>query len=200
MNRLGQLANSSRGDTPEPGLQQGHRNTFGTSHGRTVNVQLLDDEGDLTLEFETCLAFIFSKYCTPEPTTQPLDWLSASGPDRPAPPPLDWIQKGAYISDEALDRWAIDTNGAPLSEAVKEEIKDSIDTDDDGHLTFAGMLQIYQLQTSMDEEETWRDLASHGFDRNLELAPTRREDLQEPPADEHAPREDNEIHNPENTA
>jgi len=83
------------------------------------------------------------------------------------------------MSDDALDRWAEDTNGKPLSDEMKGEIKDSIDTNDDEYLTFSGLLQIYQLQTSMDEEETWRDLASHGFDRNLELAPTRREELEE---------------------
>ncbi|KZT60416.1 hypothetical protein CALCODRAFT_480711 [Calocera cornea HHB12733] len=177
MNRLGVLANSSRGDTPEPGSQQGHRNTFGTSHGRPVNVQLLDNDGDLTPELETCLAYIFSKYCSPAPTSTPLVWLRVSGPDRPRPPSLDWIPKNAFMSDKALDQWATDTNGSPMSNDMKEEIKDSIDTNDDGYLTFAGLLQIYQLQTSMDEEETWRDLASHGFDRNLELAPTRREDF-----------------------
>ncbi|KZO89947.1 hypothetical protein CALVIDRAFT_523349 [Calocera viscosa TUFC12733] len=177
MNRLGLLANRSRGDTPEPGSQQGHRNTFGTSHGRPIDVQLLDGEGDLTPEFETCLAFIFSKYCSPPPISRPLDWLSASGPDRPPPPSLEWIPKNAFMSDEALDQWATDTNGSPMSDDMKEEVKDSIDTNDKGYLTFSGLLQIYQLQTSMDEEETWRDLASHGFDRNLELAPTRREEL-----------------------
>jgi len=179
MNRLAQLGTNTRGDTPEPGLQQGHRNTFGTSHGRPMNLQLLDEDGDLTPDFETCLAFIFSKYCTPAPATRPLDWLSTSWPDRPPPPSLDWVPKGAFMSDEALDQWAKDTNGAALSDDMKEEIKDSIDTNDDGYLTFGGMLQIYQLQTAMDEEETWKDLASHGFDRNLELAPTRREELEE---------------------
>lgn len=61
-----------------------------------------------------------------------------------------------------------------------------------GWIRFEGFLQIYQLQTENDEEETWRDLVSvyfifstkftsnerqsaHGFDRNLNLVSTRRE-------------------------
>jgi hypothetical protein len=56
-----------------------------------------------------------------------------------------------------------------------------------------GFLQIYQLQTENDEEETWRDLvrgsplwldgptegsiqSTHGFDRTLRLVATRREE------------------------
>lgn len=62
----------------------------------------------------------------------------------------------------------------------------------DEHTRFKGFLQIYQLQTENDEEETWRDLvsavamsqsrgsdqtqSSHGFDRSLQLVYTRREE------------------------
>lgn len=62
--------------------------------------------------------------------------------------------------------------------------------------SFKGFLQIYQLQTENDEEETWRDLVSdlwltmdshqpslsfqscHGFDRTLNLVATRREEVE----------------------
>ncbi|KZT44065.1 hypothetical protein SISSUDRAFT_977287, partial [Sistotremastrum suecicum HHB10207 ss-3] len=73
------------------------------------------------------------------------------------------------LSDEDLDTWAIDTNGEKLSQDQKDEMKDYMDLDDAGNLTFRGFLQIYQLQTENDEAETWRDLASHGFDRELKL-------------------------------
>ena len=71
---------------------------------------------------------------------------------------------------------------------------------------FEGFLQVYQLQTEADEEETWRDLVRldpslsrravfppriksltdsvlwrqsiHGFDRTLTLVATRREDYE----------------------
>ena len=58
---------------------------------------------------------------------------------------------------------------------------------------FKGFLQVYQLQTENDEEETWRDLvrcpfhlydfphlrgyqSTHGFDRSLKLVTSRLED------------------------
>lgn len=62
---------------------------------------------------------------------------------------------------------------------------------------FEGFLQVYQLKTEADEEETWRDLVRcqtgfynkkcltasksqsiHGFDRTLRLVATRREDYE----------------------
>ncbi|KAF6765123.1 hypothetical protein DFP72DRAFT_986157 [Ephemerocybe angulata] len=60
---------------------------------------------------------------------------------------------------------------------TKDELIEFLDVTDEGCLTcFKGFLQIYQLQTENDEEETWRDLSSHGFDRSLQLVYTRRED------------------------
>jgi len=75
----------------------------------------------------------------------------------------------SYMTPTGLDRWAIDTNGEPFSEESKQEMVDFLDMDEDGNLTFKGFLQIYQLQTENDEDETWRDLEKHGFNRFLEL-------------------------------
>lgn len=46
------------------------------------------------------------------------------------PPP------NAYLTTEALDKWATDTNGSPFSEETKEELKDMLDVNDDGNLTY----------------------------------------------------------------
>lgn len=80
------------------------------------------------------------------------------------------------MSSEGLDAWATDTNGTPFSEDTKEELMEFMDVTDTGCLTwvtvvsriyrclltidhrFKGFLQVYQLQTENDEEETWRDL------------------------------------------
>lgn len=79
-----------------------------------------------------------------------------------------------------LDAWARDTNGAPFSDETKAELIEFLDVTADGGLTwvighycevlwvlilnrlcrFKGFLQIYQLQTENDEEETWKDLVS----------------------------------------
>ena len=85
-----------------------------------------------------------------------------------SPPP------DAYLTEKALEKWALDTNGEPFSQEMKEEVMDFFDLNDDGNLTyvfiealaydrlilvsFMGFLQLYQLQTENDEEETWKDL------------------------------------------
>jgi len=97
---------------------------------------------------------IFAKYCTPKP--QEADQLS--------------IPPNAFLSPEQLDKWAIDTNGSPLPAEQKEHIREFMDVNEDGNLTLKGFIQIYQLQTENDENETWKDLGKHGFTRNLSLA------------------------------
>ncbi|KAF8894543.1 hypothetical protein BD779DRAFT_845546 [Infundibulicybe gibba] len=153
-------AQSPRPETPEPSSVQGRRN---------AGVQLLDDEGNISGQFENCLKHIFGKYCIPPAPT--LDTKDAERVALLTPPP------NAYLSPEGLDAWARDTNGAPFSQETKDELVEFLDVTDDGGLTFKGFLQIYQLQTENDEEETWRDLSNHGFDRTLKLVLTRREGM-----------------------
>jgi len=98
--------------------------------------------------------------------------------------------EGAYLSKEGLDAWARDTNGAPFSQETKEELVEFLDVTDDGELTFKGFLQIYQLQTENDEEETWRDLSNHGFDRTLRLVATRTEEVNDGASNELQPSAD----------
>ncbi|KAF9264802.1 hypothetical protein L218DRAFT_862409 [Marasmius fiardii PR-910] len=129
---------------------------------------LLDEEGDITELLENCLKRVFGKYCTPSSTSETSD-----------------LPEDAYLSLEGLNQWAIDTNGEPFSKETKDELFEFLDVNEQGYLTFKGFLQIYQLQTENDEEETWRDLVSctqfslaivrsnhpqqsrHGFDRSL---------------------------------
>ncbi|KAF5391266.1 hypothetical protein D9757_001984 [Collybiopsis confluens] len=114
---------------------------------------LLDEEGGISDAFKNCLALIFAKYCSP----------------KPADPSSSQLPHYAYLGPAGLDAWALDTNGQPFSEDTKEEILQFMDVTDEGNLTFKGFLQIYQLQTENDPEETWSDLAKHGFDRSLTL-------------------------------
>ncbi|KAJ3812364.1 hypothetical protein F5876DRAFT_37558 [Lentinula aff. lateritia] len=114
-------------------------------------VSLLDDDGAISESFENCLRHIFAKYCIPK----------SSSPFSGELPP------NAYLDSAGLDTWASDTNGEPFSEDTKEEILQFMDVTDEGNLTFKGFLQVYQLQTENDEEETWRDLSKHGYDRSL---------------------------------
>ncbi|KAJ3786153.1 hypothetical protein GGU10DRAFT_375139 [Lentinula aff. detonsa] len=107
-------------------------------------ISLLDDDGGISESFEKCLKQIFAKYCTPKLT------LPLAG-DLPS---------NACLDSTGLHAWALDTNGEPFSEDTKEEILQFMDVTDEGDLTFKGFLQVYQLQTENDEEETWRDLVS----------------------------------------
>ncbi|KAF8610105.1 hypothetical protein BDV93DRAFT_6713 [Ceratobasidium sp. AG-I] len=147
---------SSRPETPEPNTHQGRRNA-------SSGVQLLDRDGAISPKFATALAQIFSKYCTPRP------------PPLTSSTRLHTSVENAYLDERGLDAWARDTNGAEFPDETKEEMRDTLDVTEKGDLTFEGFLQIYQLQTENDEEETWRDLSAHGFDRNLNLVSTRRE-------------------------
>ncbi|KAI6028767.1 hypothetical protein F5J12DRAFT_807547 [Pisolithus orientalis] len=173
---------SPRPGTPEPSSRQGRRNA-------QPDAQLLDDDGTISEkvcfteplvpcdlpevpQLEACLKHIFTKYCVPAPP--PSD---RNGPSLLTPP------EGSYLTPEGLDAWARDTNGAPFSQDTKDELIEFLDVTDDGGLTLKGFMQIYQLQTENDEEETWRDLSCHGFDRGLTLVSTRREDeLEQNPA------------------
>ncbi|KAF5330806.1 hypothetical protein D9619_005790 [Psilocybe cf. subviscida] len=118
---------------------------------------LLDEEDAITDQFEVCLKHIFAKYCTPAVP-------KASDATTLLVPP-----QNAYLTEEGLQKWAVDTNGEPFSDETKEEMAEFFDNTDDGFLTFKGFMQLYQLQTESDEEETWKDLAKHGFDRSLKL-------------------------------
>ncbi|KIO20391.1 hypothetical protein M407DRAFT_245828 [Tulasnella calospora MUT 4182] len=153
----------SRADTPEPSARQGRRND--SSQG---GVQLLDSDGGLSERFEACLAHIFAKYIEPP-------FIADRAEGGLMKPPKD-----AYLTDSGLDRYATETNGQPFTTETKDELKEMIDCDDQGRLTLEGFFQIYQLQTENDEEETWKDLSTHGFGRDLNLVSSRREDEDEP--------------------
>jgi len=118
---------------------------------------LLDEEDAITDQLEACLKHIFAKYCMPAvPKASDATTLLVPPPD-------------AYLAEGGLQKWAVDTNGQPFSDETKEEMAEFFDITDDGCLTFKGFMQLYQLQTESDEEETWKDLAKHGFDRSLKL-------------------------------
>ncbi|KAG8930203.1 hypothetical protein FRC03_009066 [Tulasnella sp. 419] len=118
---------------------------------------LLTEEGEMTEKLEQCLGHIFSKYLRPPFVPERDDTTGI------LKPPIN-----AYLTNEGLDRWAIETNGEPFTAETKEELL-MLDSTDSGELTFKGFLQVYQLQTETDEEETWRDLRKHGFNRELVL-------------------------------
>jgi hypothetical protein len=53
-----------------------------------------------------------------------------------SPPP------NAYLTDEAIEKWALETNGEPFSQETKEEVKEFFDLNDDGNLTYVLFIQV----------------------------------------------------------
>jgi len=118
---------------------------------------LVDDENEcLQPAFVNTLGHIFSKYCTPAAA------VVAQGALMKPP-------ENAYLSGTGIDQFAIDTNGEPLDADAKAELRDMLDVNAQGDLTFHGFLQMYELQTLNDMGETWNDLVKHGFDFSLQL-------------------------------
>ncbi|KAG6911464.1 hypothetical protein DXG01_014538 [Tephrocybe rancida] len=110
-------APSPRPETPEPSSVQGHRNS---------GVQLLDDDGAISLQLEACLKHIFSKYCVPQPEREVPVGDAAVLLEPPS---------SAFLTPGGLDAWAQDTNGAPFSQETKDELIEFLDVTDDGGLT-----------------------------------------------------------------
>ncbi|QRW26974.1 EF-hand 1, calcium-binding site protein [Rhizoctonia solani] len=172
---------TARAETPEPNTQSGRRNA-----GKSV--QLLDSSGTVSKKFEAALAHIFHKYSKPTSaksssttidmshSVSKIDLNKTPTKIRPQLP----SQTSGVLTEAGLDAWARDTMGHSWSADTKEEFKSTLDVNERGELTFRGFVQIYQLQAESDEAETWRDLSAHGFDRDLNLVSTRREDVETP--------------------
>ncbi|KAJ3110585.1 hypothetical protein HDU96_006461 [Phlyctochytrium bullatum] len=73
------------------------------------------------------------------------------------------------LSREELEAFAIATNGEKFEEEAVNELKKSFNVDGNGNLTRRGFLEMYQLQTLSDPDETWRDLIKHGYSVKLQL-------------------------------
>ncbi|KAJ3107658.1 hypothetical protein HDU97_003652 [Phlyctochytrium planicorne] len=73
------------------------------------------------------------------------------------------------LSREELENFAIATNGEKFEEEAVNELKKSFNVDENGNLTRRGFLEMYQLQTMSDPDETWRDLIKHGYSVKLQL-------------------------------
>ncbi|KAF8975922.1 hypothetical protein BGZ46_008725 [Entomortierella lignicola] len=117
-----------------------------------VTPTLVDEEGALTQACEDALVAIFNKYD---------------------------LDKDGALSATELDAFAKDTNGDVFDEDTRAEITEFLDLDDKNQLTLKGFLQMYNLQTSSEPEETWKDLQKHGYDTKLKLVASRNEHSEE---------------------
>ncbi|KAI9336642.1 hypothetical protein DFJ73DRAFT_850137 [Zopfochytrium polystomum] len=73
------------------------------------------------------------------------------------------------LSRKELEAFAIATNGEKFEDEAVDELKKSFNVDANDNLTKRGFLEMYQLQTLSDPNETWRDLIKHGYSVKVQL-------------------------------
>ncbi|KAI3487548.1 hypothetical protein L1887_48439 [Cichorium endivia] len=156
----------------------------GDKQHSTVRAALLDDEGDLSLEFEAALVRIFARFSSSYQKRFPDARASGSNASATLARP-----DAADVWTEAeLDACSTVTNGGALPQESKDEIREFLDTDEEGNLTFSGFCQMYHLQSDNDADETWKDLAQLGFDDSLQY---KHQDAQQ--AESAAPRHEGAL-------
>ncbi|KAI9137450.1 hypothetical protein BKA69DRAFT_1128192 [Paraphysoderma sedebokerense] len=129
-----------------------------TSGGKiSSKLSLIDQETeDFTPEFEAVLNEIFERYDKDNDN--------------------EW-------SLQELQNYAIDMNGVEFDADTLSEIysffttsPNSSDPDGRPNLTKAGFLELYHLQSTNDEDETWKDLKKLGYAEDLKLIGKGKED------------------------
>ncbi|KAJ9476933.1 hypothetical protein PHBOTO_000598 [Pseudozyma hubeiensis] len=134
------------------------------SQPKRAQAPLLDEEGDLTPKFETALIRIFARFSTSYKKSHPevIAFGNKSSTSIPRPNSSD------VLTEADLDAFSTVTNGSALPQESKDEIREFLDTDKDGHLTLRGFIEMYHLQSDNEPEETWKDLGKLGFGDDLE--------------------------------
>ncbi|KAI8998220.1 hypothetical protein BC832DRAFT_542174 [Gaertneriomyces semiglobifer] len=79
------------------------------------------------------------------------------------------VDKDGALSRDERDAFAVAANGEKFSEESHAELLEYFDCTPDGKLTLEGFLEMYHLQTSSDEDETWKDLKAFGYNEKLNL-------------------------------
>eukprot|EP00842_Homolaphlyctis_polyrhiza_P000876 jgi/Hompol1/178/HPOL_005248-RA len=103
--------------------------------------RILDDEDDFTAPARQAFETIFKRF------------------DKDA---------DGVLNQAELDAFAVFSNGAKFDEATLAEIRSYFNVNEHGHMTLRGFLEMFQVQTLGDEDETWKDLRTHGFNEQLE--------------------------------
>lgn len=147
------------------------------SNAVLTRLSLLDLE-----QFESALIRIFARFSSSYQTRHPTSSKQTASLPRP--------DAADVLTEAELDAFSTVTNGSALPLESKDEIKEFLDTDKDGNLTFAGFCEMYHLQSDNEPEETWKDLAKLGFDDNLEYI---GESLKEAGSEEATPSEASEA-------
>ncbi|RKO88687.1 hypothetical protein BDK51DRAFT_17305 [Blyttiomyces helicus] len=79
------------------------------------------------------------------------------------------VDKDGCLNESELDAFAVASNGEKFSSDDKEQIWTTFETRAGSKLTEDGFIDMFHLQTTSDEEETWKDLRKHGYGDDLKL-------------------------------
>lgn len=105
---------------------------------------LFADDGELSAAFTAALREVFDRF--------------------------DTARCGA-LDDAALNAFAAACNdGAGFAAEELEELKEMLDCDDSGRLTWRGFTELFHTQSAARPEDTWRDLERLGYDAQLQRA------------------------------
>ncbi|TKY90476.1 hypothetical protein EX895_000474 [Sporisorium graminicola] len=138
-------------------------NKAASSASKAQKAALLDDEGDLTPKFEAALIRVFARFSASYKKRHPDVHASESKSSASLPRP----DAADVLTEADLDAFSTVTNGATLPQESKNEIREFLDTDEEGNLTLRGFIEMYHLQSDNEPEETWKDLGKLGFDDSL---------------------------------
>ncbi|CBQ67645.1 conserved hypothetical protein [Sporisorium reilianum SRZ2] len=142
------------------------------STSKSEQAPLLDEEGDLTPKFEAALIRVFARFSASYQKRHPDVHASGSKPTASLPRP----DAKDVLTEADLDAFSTVTNGAALPQESKDEIREFLDTDEEGNLTLRGFIEMYHLQSDNEPEETWKDLGKLGFDDGLEYKGEAKEE------------------------
>ncbi|UZJ55006.1 hypothetical protein CBS101457_004326 [Exobasidium rhododendri] len=152
---------------------------------------LLDGEGDLSSAFTKVLFHIFQRFAhsaqerqytvenqsgsSTESCMSSSDKISSdvSKLEKESENTTDTKINKLTMTEEELDQFTKVVNqGEVMSVESKDEMKEYLDVDEKGNLTFDGFCEMYHLQSGGDADETWKDLKALGYNDQLQLIDT----------------------------
>lgn len=130
-------------------------------------VELIDEEGELTPNFAIALTKTFLRFSAEAKSVYAEKKFKNVDEFIKAREKDESLSK-LIITEDELDTFTKTVNeGKAMSKEEKDEVREYFDVDKDGNLTLTGFLEMYHLQSGGEVDETWKDLRALGFDNQL---------------------------------
>ncbi|KAM0792154.1 hypothetical protein ACM66B_004852 [Microbotryomycetes sp. NB124-2] len=135
-----------------------------------MTAKLIDEDGAVTDEFVRVLKDVFERF-----TATPREPVALAVEDVDLSDIKDAKPGQAALTRTQLNAFAQETNGSPMDDDTFKEICEYFDCvfvgeqdNKEPALTLMGFTQLYELQTGAEEYETRKDLATWGYNDDLE--------------------------------